>query len=141
MTKNLFDYVVRKHSCVASALLVFVSVSCYAEIIPANRRIIWEGNVGIPGGIPTNQTIWSSDCTVSIPGTLLKLNGNGSTDNARVFDYITANCPIGQVAKLGSGTFYSTKDVNLGTRGIILRGNGMTNTIIKNCSIRMGSGP
>ncbi len=112
-----------------------------AQIVPPDRRIIWEGNVGIPGGIPKNLPIWAQDCTVSIPGTTLTLNGNGTADNATTFAYIIANCPIGQVAKLGSGVFYTSQPVDLVTRGIVLRGNGPANTTIKGNSIRMGSGP
>jgi hypothetical protein len=119
-------------------LCLFCATGLIADLIPEDRRITWTGRSGIPGGIPTNQTIWASDVTVSIPGSASVCVGDGITDNATAFDEIRTRCPAGQVVKFPAGRFRSTADLSSGNKPIVFRGAGMGLTIFTNCALFMG---
>ena len=65
----------RRHLAISAALSIafaFTACDVQAQIIPANRRIIWEGNIGIPDGVPNRTTI---SATINA-----STYGNGTTD-------------------------------------------------------------
>lgn len=90
--------------------------SAPAEIIPEARRVTWNGNAGVPGGIPNRTTIY----TTLSPG----------ATTAQIATAI-ADCPSGQVVFLSAGTYNNIGAINLLTNsGITLRGAGTGQTII-----------
>jgi hypothetical protein len=91
-----------------------------AEIIPADRIINWQGNVGVSGDIPNRTTI----CATLIP--------SGQDDTVALQTAID-NCPSQQVVKLNGGTFNISSPIKMGYYGygVVLRGAGMGVTIIK----------
>jgi hypothetical protein len=74
--------------------------------IPANRLPAsgWANNVGIPGGIPTNYTMF---CNVraGIPGTSLLAVGDGVHDDAPAINFAIKNCPNGGYVYLPTGNY------------------------------------
>lgn len=98
------------------ALLATV-ISSYAVIIPADRRGMWDrANVGVEGGIPnsSNMTVFA---TVSLGASLATINSN------------LAACPSNQVVQLSAGTYTLGGSVVI-PNGVVLRGAGMSNTVI-----------
>jgi len=47
-------------ACIASVLLLCIGNVAVAEIIPAARRVTWQGTVGVPGGIPNVTTVYTN---------------------------------------------------------------------------------
>jgi hypothetical protein len=87
-----------------------------ADIIPSDRRIIWQGNVGVSGDIPARTTICAR-ITAS------------SGDRTSTIQNAINNCPSGQVVLLGVGTFnISSLDMK---SNVTLRGTGIGQTILK----------
>lgn len=78
-----------------------------AEIIPADRRYSWEGNTGIPGGIPVVTNIYT---TFATPPTLAALQA------------ALGSCPSNQVVKLGAWTNTYGGDIQINRNGVVLRG-------------------
>ncbi len=101
-------------------LFALTELSAFGEIIPADRRITWQGNVGVANGIPNVTTIYTT------------LNPSGGDDTAAIRNALNS-CPSNQVAKLNSGTFVITGDIDYQTfgNGKVLRGNGPANTRIR----------
>jgi PKD repeat protein len=93
------------------AALVFCGLlaagSARGEIISADRRITWQGNVGVPGGIPNRTTIF---CNVkqSIPGSTLVAVGNGVADDTAALQAALNLCPSNQVVYIPAGTYRVT---------------------------------
>lgn len=102
-----------------------------AEIIPATRRYPWAGNVGVPGGIPTVTTIFVNMRTTTDPAYLCAADGIND-DSPQIRNALTA-CPAGQVVYLPAGTYAWANPIVLNTShsGMILRGDGIGQTIIK----------
>jgi PKD repeat protein len=105
---------------ILSSLLVFLTtVKVYPEIIPADRRLIWQGNAGIPGGIPnsSNMTVFAT----------IPVGASRSTvQNA------LNSCPSNQIVQLSAGNYNwsDTLDwIGVGP-GVVLRGAGAGRTII-----------
>jgi hypothetical protein len=116
-------------------LIEFVSVA-QAWDIPADRRITWQGNVGVDGGIPNRVTI----CTTINAS----VYGNGITDSTNAIQTAINNCPSDQVVYLPAGTYKVTGTITL-NKAITLRGAGMDSTIIANTTdlsnvINIGAG-
>ncbi len=88
--------------------------SATAEIIAPARRVTWQDNVGVAGGIRIRSTVYTS-------------LASGAT--AAQINTAIANCPSNQVVKLGPGTFNLNAMVSIKT-GVTLRGSGVSNTII-----------
>lgn len=114
-----------------SASVLFAGFSAWATIIPADRRIIWEGNVGIPGGIPTGLTVWCSNIVDSIPGVTNHCVGDGSVDEMTAINAAINGCPVGQVIQFPAGIFRINSVLSL-TKGIVIRGAGVGLTIFTN---------
>jgi hypothetical protein len=93
----------------------------FAEIIPANRRIIWEGNVGIPGGIPNRTTI-----STTVSATIF---GNETTDATSAIQTALTNCPPNQVVYLPAGTYRINTSLRV-PANVTLRGAGPKQTIL-----------
>ncbi len=71
-----------------------------AEIIPSERRVVWEGNVGIPGGIPARTEVCATIDASSY--------GNGSADATEQIQDALDMCPEDQVVFLPAGTYRVT---------------------------------
>lgn len=101
---------------------LFCAASLHAQlitnIIPADRIITWEGNVGIPGGIPTITNIYTNFSA-----------GASVTDisNALVSARSVATSNNMLVIKLGDGDFTNATGMT-SSDYVALRGNG-SNTI------------
>ena len=82
-----------------------------AEIIPSDRRLTWQGNVGISNGIPDSSP--KQVFAVLSPGATL-----ATVTNA------LANCPLNQVVQLSAGSysFADTLQVRGVNQGVVLRG-------------------
>jgi MYXO-CTERM domain-containing protein len=91
----------------------------YGDIIPADRRTTWQP--GIEGGIPPRTTICANVKTDH--GAV----GDGVADDSAAFKAAIAACPEGQVVFIPSGT-YRLNDSLLVEKGIVLRGEGPSNT-------------
>src|ERR1700741_5060143 len=92
----------RKSCTAASAVflsLVLSSGPCAAEIIPGNRTAPWQGNVGVPGGIPARTTIYKNIVTD------LGADPSGNVYASRIINGAIRSCPAGQGVDRISGTF------------------------------------
>lgn len=85
--------------------------------LPFDRSIVWNGNVGISGDIPSRTSICET------------LDPTGGDDTALIKNAI-ANCATGQVVKLNEGTFKISSPVAVKSN-VTLRGAGIGKTIIK----------
>src|SRR4051812_3188069 len=78
-------------SCVLAVVLI---PQLRATVIDPSRLPAagWTGNVGIPGGIPTNYTQFCN-VRVSIPGSTLVAVGDGVADDAPAIQAAVSLCP------------------------------------------------
>ncbi len=101
-----------------TVLLLLIAGMCFGSIMPADRTsVAWlRENVGVEGGIPdsSNMTIHA---TVAAGASLATLNA------------ALSGCPSNQVVQLSTGTYNFAGNVVIPT-GVVLRGAGMSNTII-----------
>jgi hypothetical protein len=104
------------------AMAFIASIDSFAQIIPAGRRIIWEGNVGIPGGIPNR----SSGTTAPINPAVY---GKGTIDATSAIQTELDNCPSNQVAYLPAGTYLINGSLRIPSN-VTLRGAGPSQTIL-----------
>jgi hypothetical protein len=100
-------------------LIIFLAsvLSSAASILPADRMGPWaRANVGVEGGIPdsSQMTIYT---TIPTGASLMTIN------NA------LAACPSNQVVQLSAGTYTCGGNIVVPT-GVVLRGAGMSNTIV-----------
>ena len=96
-------------------LLAFsLAPSVLGEIIPADRLVPWQGNVGIPGGIPNRATIYQTISAGASQSTIQ------SALNA---------CPANQVVKLSAGSYTLTGTLTVPSN-VTLRGAGIGQTIL-----------
>ncbi|NMB76546.1 MAG: hypothetical protein GYA21_15615 [Myxococcales bacterium] len=91
------------------------------EIIPMERRVIWEGHVGIPGGIPARAT-----CCANLRASDF---GDGTADATAAIQGALDNCAPEQAVCLSAGTFRFTATVFIRER-TTLRGAGMGQTVL-----------
>lgn len=99
------------------ALTAFASVAGATYSLPADRSVVWHGNVGVKGDIPARTTIYTT------------LSPSGGDDTSAIQTAIN-NCPSGQIVKLNAGTFKVSTAIQLKS-GKTLRGSGMGATILK----------
>jgi hypothetical protein len=105
---------------VAFALLV--STSALATIVPADRITTWNGNVGIPGGIPNRTTIYKNMVTAGA-------DNKGGTDCSAILQNAINTCPANQVIYFPAGTYRINGFITNPTRSnITIRGAGMGGT-------------
>ena len=88
--------------------------------MPLERRTTW--NPGIPGGVPARTTVCATINASSY--------GNGSSDATAGIQAALDACPVGQVVQLSAGDFKITSTLVI-TKGIVLRGQGPTQTKLK----------
>lgn len=114
MKNRLVKCSLRELGVLALVLGGFITETAWSEIIPSDRRITWQGNVGIPGGVPNRTTIYqtlAAGATMSAIQTALN------------------NCPSNQVVVLPAGTYTINGTLTIPT-GKTLRGAGMGQTIL-----------
>src|SRR5512145_1297289 len=87
----------------------------YAFDIPAARKVTWQGNVGVSGGIPDRTTVCAT------------INAS-SGDRTSTIQSAINSCPSGQVVKLGAGTF-NISGLSMKSN-VTLRGSGIGVTTI-----------
>src|SRR2546425_594960 len=91
-----------------------------ADIIPPDRLTTW--NPGVPGGIPARTTVCATVNATTY--------GNGLSDATAGIQAALDGCPVGQVVSLSAGDFMITSPLQI-TKGIVLRGQGPTQTKLK----------
>lgn len=95
-----------------------------ADIVPADRLASWQGNVGVPGGIPARTSIGA---TVDA-----SKYGNGTTDATAAINDAIAACGTNQVAYLPPGTYLiNSRILQQFKSNYSIRGAGQGQTIIK----------
>jgi hypothetical protein len=107
-------------------LLLLSAGPAVAGIIPANRTAPWQGNVGVPGGIPNRTTIYKNIVTD------LGADPTGAQDCASIIQRAISSCPKGQVVYIPGGTFKLDSRVYTAFKqNFTLRGAGPGVTTIK----------
>ena len=118
----------RKLCGTASAVLLSLVLSAgpaVAEIIPPGRTAPWQGNVGVPGGIPNRTTIYKNIVTD------LGADPTGKVDAAPIINRAIGSCPVGQVVYMPAGTFkIATPIYPTAKSNFTLRGAGQGQTIL-----------
>ncbi len=122
---------------VSAAFFLFfcLAQACLSEIIPAERRTIWKGNAGVPGGIPNRTTIYAN---VSDPSSPFYCDPTGVKDCTTNLSHAVQYAPADSVIYMGPGTYLVSGPVAMvynakaGQNGqTTLRGAGMGKTILK----------
>jgi hypothetical protein len=107
------------------AVILLTATSLIAEIIPPNRTAPWQGNVGVPGGIPTRTTIYKNIVTD------LGADPTGQVDAAPIINSAINSCPAGQVVYMPAGTFKIAAPIYPAAKSnFTLRGAGQGQTIL-----------
>jgi hypothetical protein len=88
-------------------------VTSYGEILPSDRRIMWEP--GIPGGIPDVAQV----CTVTQFGA----KGDGTTDDHKAFADAVASVSGQGAVYIPEGTYLIKSPLTIGS-SVVLRGAG-----------------
>jgi hypothetical protein len=104
-----------------SMAVAFTACDLQAQIIPSDRRITWEGNVGIPGGVPNRTTVSATLNSAAY--------GNGTTDATNAIQTALNNCPADQAVLLSAGTFRINTSLRI-PDNVTLRGAGPSQTIL-----------
>jgi len=102
------------------ALLAAMVSPVAAEMIPPGRVVPWEGNVGVPGGIPSRTT----NCTTAACNALY-----GGTVTAASINNAISSAPVDSVVRLPVGTYDITGGIRMKNR-VVLRGAGMNATTL-----------
>ena len=105
---------------ILAALTSFTASTLHAQIIPPDRRITWEGNVGIPNGIPDRTTVSATIGPAAY--------GNGTADATNAIQTALNNCPANQVVYLQAGTYRINTSLHVPSN-VTLRGAGPQQTI------------
>jgi hypothetical protein len=102
--------------------LLFIINYSNAQVIPADRLITWQGNVGVEGGIPNR--------TVLIDATLPPYNAHADGLNtASEIQACLNGLSSGQVAFLPAGIYSLASTITIPS-DVSLRGAGANNTIL-----------
>ena len=110
---------------ITAALAALLSHPAWCDIIPPNRTAPWQGNVGVPGGIPTRTTIWKNIVTD------FGADPTGHVDAAPIINAAIISCPAGQVVYMPAGTFLIATPIYPATKSnFTLRGAGQGQTIL-----------
>jgi len=100
----------------------FFAASATASILPADRTCKWEGNVGVPGGIPRRTAIYKNMITAGA-------RNNGSADCTAILQNAVNSCPANQVIYFPPGTYRVDGVITNQFRSkITIRGAGMGKT-------------
>jgi len=106
-----------------SAIALFILfIPVIAQVIPADRLITWQGNVGVEGGIPSR--------TMEINATSAPYNAHadGSNTAAEIQACLNALTP-GQVCYLPQGVYSLSSQIKIPSN-VTLRGAGADKTIL-----------
>ncbi len=108
-----------------SKILFFLFAgNCFGTIIPDNRRIIWQGNTGIPGGITNRSTIFAN-----VKNPPYNAAGNGIADDTAAIQAALNACPAQQVVYIPTGTYKITSPLQI-KGSYTVRGDGPGLTIV-----------
>jgi hypothetical protein len=137
-TEKKPSYVVLNFSNVILNVALLLGLSAglaHTTIIPSDRMIDWTQS-GIPGGIPSRTTVYSTIQASTY--------GNGSTDATSGIQAALDGCPSNQVVLLSSGTFRINGNLTVPSN-VTLRGAGPSLTILNangsgDAVIRFGAG-
>lgn len=121
--KNLIQYRVKSILCISIILLfIFLPVnSIAAPVLPQERSITWEGNVGVEGGIPNRLTI--CNCVTDY-----NAHADGSDTSSEIQACID-NTPSDGIAYLPAGTYRLSSSIRLRSNKT-LRGAGIDSTVL-----------
>jgi hypothetical protein len=103
------------------ALMAVAAQYACAQLIPAGRRITWEGNAGVESGIPERATVAATLSAETF--------GNGTGDASPAIQSALDACPADQVVMLSEGTYRLGATVRTGSR-TTLRGAGPDKTVL-----------
>ena len=110
---------------ITAALAALLSNSAWCEIIPPDRTAPWQGNVGVPGGIPARTRIHKNIVTD------LGADPTGKVDAAPIIQRAILSCPVGQVVYMPAGTFKIATPIYPASKSnFTLRGAGQGQTIL-----------
>ena len=103
----------------------FIStITLKSQIIPQDRLYNWEGNVGVPEGIPDRTSIGAIVDSV--------IYGNGNVDASSAIENAIDNCPDGMAVYIPSGTYrLDNRIYRAYASNITIRGAGTGKTILK----------
>lgn len=124
---NVVDHLRRGAEAMKWVFLFLSCVTALGALIDPTRIVTWQGNVGIPGGIPnsSNMTVY---VTVS----------SGNMNQSYLQTQIDA-CPSNQVIQLPSGLFNINGTLNFAlNHGVVFRGAGINSTILSNVHLYLG---
>src|SRR5881275_2569114 len=131
-TNVVFSQIYRPLRVLAStwAVVLLTASSLIAEIIPANRIAPWQGNVGVPGGIPSRTTIYVNIVTD------LGADPTGVVDCSGIIQNAINSCPAGQVVYIPPGRFRVGTQITLSNskNNFTIRGAGMGLTTVFSAS-------
>jgi hypothetical protein len=125
---NPFFRLARTWACVLIVPAAMLQ-NAAAQVIPAGRTIDWT-QAGVPGGIPTSRTVFT---------TVSGLDTNGVNDCSAAIQAAINACPANQVVMLPAGKLLISRTLTIGANtlnfqpgNITLRGAGNTNTMLLN---------
>jgi hypothetical protein len=115
---------VRALAAMAFVALAVGTLPCRAaDILPAERRTVWNPGLNSAGGIPNRTTVFATINAATY--------GNGSADATAGIQNAINNCPAGQVVQLSAGKFTINNDIVYLNKGITLRGAGSSLTTLQ----------
>ncbi len=97
-----------------------------SDIIPADRRISWQGLAGVPGGIPHRTTIFAS-----VKNAPYSAVGDGVADDTSAIQAAINACPADQVVYIPAGTYRINNRLTFNKSDRTIRGSGMGKTVLK----------
>ncbi len=80
--------------------LLLLAGICFGTIIPNNLRTIWQGNIGVPGGV-TNRTV----IFANVKNPPYNAVGNGIADDTAAIQAALDACPSEQIVFVPAGTY------------------------------------
>jgi hypothetical protein len=125
-SKRLFcGWLVLGLSC-ASLSVAAASPPDNSHIIPADRRIAWQGLAGVPEGIPHRTTIFAG-----VKDAPYGAVGDGLTDDTAAIQAAINACPANQVMHIPAGTYRINSRLTFNKSHRTIRGSGMGKTVLK----------
>jgi hypothetical protein len=124
-------HAISRKSRITSLLAVFALLFAFAgvgfaEVIPNSRTAPWQGNIGVPGGIPKRTKIYKNIVVD------LGADRTGAKDCSSIIQNAINKCPNGQVVYIPEGRFRVETLIHIGnkTPNRTLRGAGMGRTTL-----------